>query len=41
VYGVRAALASGANLLEVGGVEDVTYDRIVSAIASADDAGRA
>jgi HAD superfamily hydrolase (TIGR01509 family) len=40
VNGVRAALASGANILEVGGVEDVTYDRIVSAIASVDDAER-
>ncbi len=31
--GIRSATAAGAALLEVRGVEDVTYDRIVSRIA--------
>lgn len=33
--GIRAARASGAFVMEVGGVEDVIYDRILAAIARA------
>jgi beta-phosphoglucomutase len=38
--GVRAARDAGAALLEVRGVEDVTYDRIVARIAEVNAGGR-
>lgn len=34
--GIAAARASGAHVLEVAGVEDVTYDRIRAAVAAAE-----
>ncbi len=37
-HGIRAAKASGARVLVVGNPDDVTYERIVSAIASTGDA---
>ena len=37
-HGIRAAKASGARVLIVGNPDDVTYDRLTSAIASMDEA---
>jgi beta-phosphoglucomutase len=37
-HGIRAARASGARVLVVGNPDDVTYDRLVSAVASMDEA---
>ncbi len=37
-HGIRAAKASGARVLIVGNPDDVTYDRLQSAIASMDEA---
>jgi HAD superfamily hydrolase (TIGR01509 family) len=37
-HGVRAARASGARVLVVSNPDDVTYDRILSAVASMEDA---
>ena len=37
-HGIRAAKASGARVLIVGNPDDVTYDRLQSAIASTDEA---
>lgn len=38
-HGIAAARAAGGHLMAVGGVEDVTYERIRAAIAAADRAG--
>lgn len=37
--GIRAARASGGHVMEVGGVEDVTYERMLAAIARANLSG--
>ena len=37
-HGIRAAKASGARVLIVGNPDDVTYERIISAIASTSEA---
>lgn len=39
--GIAAARASGGHVMEVGGVEDVTYDRILAAIAKANQLSKA
>ncbi|CAO3424190.1 HAD family hydrolase [Azospirillum doebereinerae] len=38
-HGITAARAAGGHLMEVGGIEDVTYARIRAAIANADRKG--